>query len=240
MTTPFRNDADALRTRLHSLEEELHSLRTKANEYESVKERLHAVEKEHAAVREEVDARASGRSAPLLDSLKIASPCNESWDAMVGDARTRFCPKCEKNVHNLSEMARAEAEAFLQSVAGPVCVRMYKRFDGTVITADCPVGMKKKRVKRLVLATIGAGVAAAAGAIAFWRYEETMVMGDMAIERPMGTVALPPEPPPDPSFATPPGTWVAGGIGKPLPTASQAAPPKPAPEKFATPPKPHR
>lgn len=203
MTTPFRNDADALRTRLHSLEEELHTLRAKAGEYDAVKERLAAVEKEHAAVREEVDARASGRTAPLLDSLKIASPCNEPWDKMVGDARTRFCPKCEKSVHNLSEMPRAEAEAFLQSVAGPVCVRMYKRADGTVISSDCPVGVKKKRVKRLFLATIGA----AAGAIAFWRYEESMVMGEMQpIERPMGTVSMPEPPPPEPepTFATPP------------------------------------
>lgn len=241
MTTPFRNDADALRTRFETLEEELKGLRAKASEYDDVKERLQRVEKEHAEVREEIDARRSGRKAPLLDSLKIASPCNESWDAMIGDQRTRFCPKCEKNVHNISEMPRAEAEAFLQSAADPVCIRMYKRADGTVLTADCPVGVRKKRVKRLFLATIGTGLAAAAGAVAFWKFEETAVMGDMAMP-PIASATLGTASPtidPAPTFATPPEPSHAI-MGKPQ--VRTTAPPTPTtPQKtFATPPKPLR
>jgi hypothetical protein len=201
MQTPFRNDVDALKTRLTSLDEELANLRGKAREYEGVKERLAQIEQEHEELRREIDARSTRRATPYLDTLRIASPCRASWDEMVGDEKTRLCAQCQKNVHNVSEMTRDEAETFLESVAGSVCVRMYQRLDGTILTADCPVGVKRKRVKRLFLATIGGGLAAAAGAIAFWRYEESVTTGDVAMpQHAMGAVAI------DPSsnFATPP------------------------------------
>src|SRR5262245_10585878 len=117
MDTPFRNDVDALKTRLASLDEELARLRGKVEEYETVREKLTEVEREHGEVRREIDARSVRRAAPFLDTLKVASPCPASWDEMVGDERTRFCGKCQKNVHNVSEMTRAEAETFLQGVA---------------------------------------------------------------------------------------------------------------------------
>ncbi len=79
MSTPFRNDADALRTRLASLDEELAGLRAKTAEYEVVKERLAGLEKEHAEVRKEIDARSTKRPAPYLDTLRIASPSQEPW-----------------------------------------------------------------------------------------------------------------------------------------------------------------
>lgn len=206
MDTPFRNDVDALKTRLASLDDELASLRARTREYEAARERLAQVESEHADLRREIDARTTRRAAPFLDTLRVASPCDESWDDMIGDERTRFCSKCQKNVHNVSEMTRDEAETFLESVGGAACVRMYQRADGTVLTADCPVGVRKKRVKRLFLATVGGGLAAVAGVVAFWRYEETVVMGDIAPVRAhpvtMGTAM--PDPPPARTFATPP------------------------------------
>jgi hypothetical protein len=201
MDTPFRNDVDALKTRLASLDEELSTLRGKAREYATVQERLTQLERESADVRREIDARSVRRATPFLDTLRIASPCNEPWEGMVGDERSRFCGKCQKDVHNISSMTRMDAEALLESVASSICVRMYQRLDGTILTADCPVGVRKKRVKRLFLATIGGGIAAAAGVLAFWRYEESEVMGKMSIEvaDPVAGSALP-----APTFATPP------------------------------------
>lgn len=248
MDTPFRNDVDALKTRLASLDEEVATLRGKAREYETVQERLNEAEREAEAVRREVDARAARRPTPFLDTLRIASPCNEPWENMVGDERSRFCGRCEKDVHNVSAMTRVEAEALLESVASSICVRMYQRTDGTILTADCPVGVRKKRVKRLFLATVGGGLAAAAGALAFWRYEEHVVMGDMAETRggtemrevaggatpiveqgkpmePMGVYVAP-------QFATPPGT---GAPGRVRVTAGMAA--RPEQKTVATPPK---
>jgi hypothetical protein len=102
------------------------------------------------------------RILPLLDSLRIASPCSESWDAMVGDERVRFCCRCEKNVYNLSAMSREEAAQVVRDREGELCARMYQRADGTLMTQDCPVGVRRKRVRRVATLAIGAGTAAAA------------------------------------------------------------------------------
>lgn len=97
------------------------------------------------------------QTLPVLENVRIASPCYASWDAMKGDDRVRFCGDCRLNVYNLSEMSRPEAEKLLQMHEGHLCIRLYKRADGTIITKDCPVGL---RAIRLRLAWLGACVAA--------------------------------------------------------------------------------
>jgi hypothetical protein len=102
----------------------------------------------------------------VLEGLRIASPCSADWDEMTGDARVRFCGQCEKNVYNLSAMTRDEAESLVREKEGRVCVRMYQRADGTVITNDCPVGARRLRMKeriRMSLAKLTAGAALALG-----------------------------------------------------------------------------
>jgi len=97
------------------------------------------------------------KNRPKLDLIQIASPCQVSWDEMSGDERQRHCSHCNLNVYNLSEMSREEAEAFLAEREGRVCVRLYRRTDGTVLTRDCPVGLAAVRAKlvRVALATAG-------------------------------------------------------------------------------------
>ena len=92
-----------------------------------------------------------------LDHISVASPCPADWDQMYGDNRKRFCSECRLNVYNLSEMTREEAENFLFAAEGRVCVRLYRRRDGTVITQDCPVGWQavKQRVSRVATAVFG-------------------------------------------------------------------------------------
>lgn len=72
-----------------------------------------------------------------LDILDIPNPCTEDWSRMSGDERSRFCGTCKNHVYNLSAMTREEAEALLSHSDGRVCVRFYRRADGTVVTADC-------------------------------------------------------------------------------------------------------
>jgi hypothetical protein len=80
----------------------------------------------------------------------------------------RFCLSCEKNVYNLSAMTRDAAEELLRERLGnDLCIRFYQRADGTILTQDCPTGVKKKRRKKLALAVAGAGAMAAAAATAF-------------------------------------------------------------------------
>jgi hypothetical protein len=91
-----------------------------------------------------------------LNNLKVASPCSQDWDAMLGTERKRFCGECKLNVYNLSGMTRAEAENLLHNSEGRLCVRFYKRADGTVLTQDCPVGWQalKKRMSRTAAAFV--------------------------------------------------------------------------------------
>ena len=86
-----------------------------------------------------------------LDQIKIGSPCQASWDAMDGDGSVRFCGKCARNVYNLSEMTAAEAQSLVTEAEGKLCVRFYQRADGTMMTSDCPVGIRA--VRRQYVAT---------------------------------------------------------------------------------------
>ncbi len=109
----------------------------------------------------------TARKLPLLDNVRIATPCSESWDGMVGDDRVRFCGGCMKNVYNVSAMSSDEAETLIADKEGDVCVRLYRRKDGTVITSDCSVGLRRKRVTKIAAAALafgGAGLAFAAAA----------------------------------------------------------------------------
>ncbi|HYT87153.1 MAG TPA: hypothetical protein VEL76_00405 [Gemmataceae bacterium] len=96
----------------------------------------------------------------LLEEVRVASPCQVPWEAMSGDAQVRFCPQCTKHVYNLSEMSRADAEALLQRTEERVCVRFYQRADGTVMTSDCPVGVRAalKPSAALTAALVGFGM----------------------------------------------------------------------------------
>ena len=98
------------------------------------------------------------KSIVTIDNIKIASPCPANWTEMKGDARTRYCSQCNLNVYNLSEMTRKEATVFVAKAEGRVCVKFYQREDGTMITKDCPVGLKlfRQRVRRISKAVLAA------------------------------------------------------------------------------------
>lgn len=73
----------------------------------------------------------------VLDSITIPVACPESWDAMEGDHRTRFCNKCSQNVHEVSELTTAEAVQLVTGSEKMPCLRLYRRPDGRVMTRDC-------------------------------------------------------------------------------------------------------
>ena len=104
-----------------------------------------------------------------LNEIQIATPCHVKWEDMKGGDRTRHCDGCQKNVFNLSGMGRLEALDLVRTTDGPMCVRFYQRADGTVLTADCPVGMKlaARRAKRFVLSATAASLGAMASVLAF-------------------------------------------------------------------------
>jgi hypothetical protein len=97
-----------------------------------------------------------------LEQISVASPCTVSWDAMTGDAEARFCGQCSQHVYNLSALTQEEAEALVLAREGRLCVRFFKRADGTMMTKDCPVGWRALKRR---LALVGAAAAAVLGAM---------------------------------------------------------------------------
>jgi len=104
-----------------------------------------------------------GKQVPYitLDNVRVASPCPTSWEKMAGDDRVRHCQECQLNVYNLSEMTRQEAEQLIASREGRLCVRFYRRADGTILARDCPKGLRAltARVSRIAAAVLSAMMA---------------------------------------------------------------------------------
>jgi hypothetical protein len=86
---------------------------------------------------------------------------------MPGDERVRFCSQCNLHVYNISAMNAAEAESLFAKTEGRLCVRLFRRADGTVLTRDCPVGLRlwRRRLAR------GAGAALTALSSLFGGFE---------------------------------------------------------------------
>ncbi len=79
----------------------------------------------------------------LLDSVRVASPCRQAWEDMAGDDRVRFCRACRQKVYDLAGFTHREAEALLAEREGRVCVRLFRREDGTILARDCPAAFRR-------------------------------------------------------------------------------------------------
>jgi hypothetical protein len=87
---------------------------------------------------------------------------------MLGTERVRFCGECSLNVYNLSAMTKSEAERLISQTEGRLCIRYYRRGDGTILTKNCPVGVHalKRRLSRIAGASISAVLSFFAGILA--------------------------------------------------------------------------
>jgi hypothetical protein len=124
---------------------------------------------------------------------------------MIGSEQMRFCGQCNLNVYNLSGMTRDEAESLIARNEGRLCVRFYRRTDGSIITRDCPVGLRaiRDRVSYWTKAIIAATLTFLA-TVGFFRlsgiqpFAPRMTMGTMGslvypVELIQGKMALPPK-----------------------------------------------
>jgi hypothetical protein len=110
------------------------------------------------------------RGRVRLETIEVAEPCTEDWDAMPGDEKVRLCGLCDRHVYHLSAMTRDEAEALVSEREGRICVRFVRRADGTVTTSDCApdrmAALRRAAKKSLALgATVAAGLMALVGAV---------------------------------------------------------------------------
>jgi hypothetical protein len=172
---PYRDDEHALQAKKVELEQE----RARIEEHKRALANLNEDEARIHRELADVDRRLAKRkkSLPVLGEVRIASPCHADWNSMTGDEQSRFCDKCAKNVYNLSAMTTEQAESLIREKEGDLCVRYYQRADGTVLTADCPVGVRRKRVRAVAFM---AGLGAAAG-LGIHAYANQVMMGEMDV-----------------------------------------------------------
>lgn len=229
----YRNDADALREQLTQLEARLATVRREREELAARTRDEPALVAELDRLRRTLHARAP-RALPVLDDVRVASPCSARWDEMTGDEQVRFCGGCQKNVYNLSAMTRENAQALLVAREGKLCVRFYRRADGTLLTADCPVGVRRKRVR--LAAAAGAVAALAAGAVAAAFTSSRPTMGGIAPSGPGPAdppTVVPIAPPQSTPPSLPPEQFMMGEPAfDPPPAASPPA--RPAPRHHRT------
>ena len=114
---------------------------------------------------------------------------------MIGDERVRFCGQCELNVYNLSAITKAQAENLIVRTEGRLCVRFYRRRDGSILTQDCPVGLRAlrqrmSRIRRAVTAGLLGFFAGASGSYAVNGFKT--VMGEPHV---VGVMVSEPQPP---------------------------------------------
>jgi hypothetical protein len=186
----YRDDVEALAARHAALSAEVHQ---KTRELDSASRLL-----------DEAKAKAK---LPVLPNIRVAAPCTADWNAMSGDERMRACGQCNKNVYNLSNMTRDEAETLIIAKEGKLCVRYYQRIDGTIILKDCEVGVAKRR-KRKLIAAGAAALLAGGGATAFMLRDHKKIaraphytMGEVAMPEQLevkGQIEMPEPPPPPP------------------------------------------
>ena len=202
----------------------------------SYRDDLAALSARHAALESEVtqktreleqatrlleDARTRAR-LPVLDNIRVATPCRADWAQMTGDDRVRHCDDCSRDVFNLSGMTRDEAEALILEKAGQLCVRYVQRADGTILLKDdCEVGVVRRRRNRRRAAVFAgaaamlAGVGAALSGRTASPPEPEQVEIDPSTIR-MGKydgVVLPPvTPPPSPEAMEPPPRHTLGAL----------------------------
>jgi hypothetical protein len=163
----YRDDLQAARLRRDALARELREVRSRMEEYQDLARQEDALEREIAQTAQDIEQARTRVELPLLARVHVASPCKERWSDMTGNDHVRFCGRCEKNVYDLSSLTAAQAEALLREAGESMCVRFFRRRDGTILTSDCPVGTRRKRVwHRVATAAVAGGVAAAGIALA--------------------------------------------------------------------------
>lgn len=106
----------------------------------------------------------------ILNRIRVASPCTARWEDMDGDERSRFCAHCSRRVYNLSGLTESQVAGLIETHEGRLCGRFHRRRDGTMLTADCPVGTGRVAARlKLAVGALGCAVVLTVGALASTR-----------------------------------------------------------------------
>lgn len=87
-----------------------------------------------------------------VGDLPIPSPCAADWDDMDGDARRRFCARCQQPVTDLSALTERAAQRLLGRGEGAPCVRYSYDEQGVIEFLPEPQGQRRRWAARTGLA----------------------------------------------------------------------------------------
>ncbi len=146
----YRDGREALVAQRRHLANELEDAERAAERAPRLKHRLMQIDDELRAA-----------ASTWMDVIDIETPCNASWDEMRGTDAVRWCGRCRRDVYDLACMTRDEIAALFARAEEMPCVRLRKRRDGRVVTADCPETSRTNPIARVI--TAGALCGAAAG-----------------------------------------------------------------------------
>ncbi len=177
----------------------------------------------------------------LSDALKIATPCDRDVAAMedAASGRAKYCASCEREVHTIAEMTRAEVVSLLAANEGqPLCLSLLvRRTDRAVRLADGhvhPTRIGRPPSARLPLLAAAASMTFAACAPpgpATPTPALVPVERGPAVPSEPAPVAIVPEPPPPPEPPAPPAEptpVVTAEPTPPEPTRAKGGKPAPA------------
>lgn len=141
-----------------------------------------------------------------LSHVRVAAPCRADWERMRGNERVRFCDQCSMNVYNLSNMTKKDAEALILNTEGRLCVRYYHRSDGSILTDNCPVGLRalKRRVSGVSRALVSSVLSFFAGIAVLAGLETAQNSLDAATEASLDLISPVPLPVSEPQEEFPP------------------------------------
>ncbi len=82
--------------------------------------------------------------------------CDKEWDEMEGGDKRRFCDSCDKHVHHISSMTKAQALKFLAARNWDVCVDFFTDAEGETEFRDAGhrLSMQTDGLKQLVASTL--------------------------------------------------------------------------------------
>lgn len=172
------------------------------------------------------------RRLPLVDRLRVRTPCDVGWESMEDRGRDRHCARCDLTVHDVSAMTRADVETLLEARerGERVCLHLHvRKTDGAVLVADGHV--EHARIappSRLVAAAMATATALSACASAAPPAQAVIAVAPVETA-PAPPIEPEPTPAPEPARIEPPVTTT------PAPPVKQPAPAKPA-KKIASPP----
>jgi hypothetical protein len=132
---------------------------------------------------------------PTIGVISVASPCKQRWEEMKGDDNVRFCGVCSKNVYQLDNLSVDEVRDLVIAKEGKMCWRFFVRRDGTVLTRDCPVGLRRVRQRMVAAIAMAAALVMSSAALllrgaGFWGASQTV--GSCAVRLHDATQAIDP------------------------------------------------